>query len=311
MAKVSVIIPTYNRAHLIGRAITSVLHQSFKDFEIIVVDDGSTDDTKTVVMSFEDDRIVYERLPTNRGVHEARNRGMELATGEYLAFLDSDDELLPQALERCVDAFSSLPDDVGIIYAAGRTYPSGELTGFDLESSGFVDWPDILCGRRFKPVKNCLAIVKKHCVGNTRWEMQGFDFVFWRRIAKRWRVFFLNEVLMVYHTNGNLNRLSKLKQRRSYRYAMAKKTSATFRVFLEEFGDELKMLCPKMYGKYLYGFARTSLIAGKRLDAAKSAVAAAIYGKALKAFLLLPLCLLPGSIVKMLYYLAGGQSQER
>lgn len=307
MAQVSVIIPTYNRAHLIGRAITSVLRQSYKDFEIVVVDDGSTDDTKAVVMAFGDDRIIYKRLPMNKGVHEARNRGMELATGECLAFLDSDDELLPQALERCTNMLSSLPSDVGVIFAAGQTYPSGELTGFDLESSGFVNWPDILCQRRFKPLKNCLAIVKKSCVGNTRWEMQGFDFVFWRRIAKRWRVFFLNEVLMVYHTNGNPDRLSNLRRRKSYRYAAAKRASAAYRAFLEEFGGELKVHCPKTYGDYLYGFATTSLIAGKRADAAKSAVTAAIDGKTLSGLLLLPLCLLPGPVVKMLY-LAGGQS---
>ena len=284
-----------------------MLRQSFKDFEIVVIDDGSTDDTKAVVMAFKDDRIIYERLPMNKGVHEARNRGMKLATGEYLAFLDSDDELLPQALERCIHTFSLLPDSVGVIYAAGRTYPSGKLTGFDLESSGFVDWLDILCQRRFRPLKNCLAIVKKSCVGNTKWEMQGFDFVFWRRVAKRWRVFFLNEVLMIYHTNGDPDQLSNLRRRRSYRYAVAKRASAVYRAFLEEFGGELKMHCPKTYGDYLYGFVTASLIAGKRLDAAKSAVAAAIYGKTLRGLLLLPLCLLPGSIVKMLY-LAGGQS---
>ena len=306
MAKVSVIIPTYNRAHLIGRAITSVLHQSFKDFEIIVIDDGSTDDTRAVVMSFEDDRVVYERLPANKGVHEARNRGMELATGEYLAFLDSDDELLPQALERCVDMFSSLPEDVGVIHAAGRAYPTGELTGFNLESSGFVDWLDILCERRFRPLKNCLGIVKKSCAEGIKWEMQGLDFAFWRRIQKRGRVFFLNEVLLLYHTTDNPDRLSNLRRRRAYRYAQAKKASSGYRAFLEEFGDELKMHCPKMYGNYLYGFATTSLIAGKRLDAAKSAVAAAIYGKKLKACLVLPLCLLPESVIKMLYLIRGG-----
>jgi glycosyltransferase involved in cell wall biosynthesis len=86
--KVSVIIPTFNRAAFLPKAINSVLNQSFKDFELIVVDDGSTDKTYKVVSSFSD--IVYIRKE-HRGPSSARNRGIEKAKGEFVAFLDSDD----------------------------------------------------------------------------------------------------------------------------------------------------------------------------------------------------------------------------
>jgi glycosyltransferase involved in cell wall biosynthesis len=100
MPKVSVIIPTYNRAHLIGRSIKSVLDQTFIDFELIVVDDGSTDNTEEVVKAYNDQRIRYIRYTKNRGAPAARNTGIRAARGEYIAFNDSDDEWLPQKLER-------------------------------------------------------------------------------------------------------------------------------------------------------------------------------------------------------------------
>lgn len=86
----SIIIPSYNRASIVERAINSVLAQSYLDFEILVVDDGSTDSTQTVVSSISDSRIRYV-FQENKGVCAARNHGASLAKGEYLVFLDSDD----------------------------------------------------------------------------------------------------------------------------------------------------------------------------------------------------------------------------
>ena len=93
----SIIIPTYNRASIIGRAIHAVLHQSFDDVEIIVVDDGSTDQTSTVVTSISNPKLTYI-YQENKGVCAARNLGASKATGKYLLFYDSDDLLLPTAL---------------------------------------------------------------------------------------------------------------------------------------------------------------------------------------------------------------------
>lgn len=102
---VSVIIPTYNRAHLLGRAIKSVLDQTYGDFELIVVDDGSTDNTEEVVRAFNDRRISYFKHSINRGVSAARNTGISIAMGSYIAFQDSDDEWLPQKLEKQMALF--------------------------------------------------------------------------------------------------------------------------------------------------------------------------------------------------------------
>lgn len=107
--KVSVIIPSYNRAHFVGEAIQSILDQTFPDFEVIVVDDGSTDNTKDVVTSFKDPRVKYT-FQENRGIAAARNTGIKATSGEYVAFLDSDDLWLPQHLELKVRLLDSRPE---------------------------------------------------------------------------------------------------------------------------------------------------------------------------------------------------------
>lgn len=95
--QVSVIIPTYNRAPYVTMAIESVLAQSYQDYEIVVVDDGSTDGTRDVLVPYKD-RIRY-LYRDNKGVSAARNTGIQVAKGEWIAFLDSDDEWLPDKLE--------------------------------------------------------------------------------------------------------------------------------------------------------------------------------------------------------------------
>lgn len=115
---VSVIIPTYNREHLIGRSIRSVLNQTYKEFEVIVVDDGSTDNTMNVVSSFNDPRIRYIRHENNLGGAIARNTGITASRGEYIAFQDSDDEWLSEKLEKQMQIFNTAPGDVNIVYSA-------------------------------------------------------------------------------------------------------------------------------------------------------------------------------------------------
>lgn len=108
LPEVSVIIPTYNRAHMLGDALRSVLGQSFTDFELIVVDDGSTDDTESLLSSWTG-RL--EVIKTNRrGVSASRNLGAQQAHGRWLAFLDSDDLWLPEKLELQLEAHHQQPE---------------------------------------------------------------------------------------------------------------------------------------------------------------------------------------------------------
>jgi glycosyltransferase involved in cell wall biosynthesis len=105
---ISVIIPTYNRGWIIKEAIDSVLAQDYVNFELIVVDDGSTDDTHDILNSYQKNFLVLRQ--NNKGVSAARNRGFAAASGRFIAFLDSDDIWLPQKLSQQVDFFQSNPD---------------------------------------------------------------------------------------------------------------------------------------------------------------------------------------------------------
>lgn len=120
---VSVVIPTYNRERTIARAIRSVLSQTYRDLELIVVDDASHDATRKRVETFTDPRLRYIGHTTNLGGSAARNTGIEQSRGEYLAFLDSDDEWLPTKLEAQLPLFRSSPS-LGIVYCSA-TYLTG------------------------------------------------------------------------------------------------------------------------------------------------------------------------------------------
>jgi glycosyltransferase involved in cell wall biosynthesis len=129
---VSVIIPTYNRADLVGRAIKSVLSQTYQDFEIIVVDDASVDNTEEAVKGFDDPRIRYMRHEQNRGGSAARNTGIRAAKGKYIAFLDSDDRFEPMKIAAQIDVFNRTEDkNMVLVYTGCRSVElqSGKVRG--------------------------------------------------------------------------------------------------------------------------------------------------------------------------------------
>jgi glycosyltransferase involved in cell wall biosynthesis len=116
---VSVAISTWNRSHLVGRAIRSALAQTFEPFELLVVDDGSTDDTPAVLAAVDDPRVHRVRHPRNYGISRTRNTALGLARGEWLAFLDDDNEWAPEYLERQL-AFALSRPEAGVAYCRAR-----------------------------------------------------------------------------------------------------------------------------------------------------------------------------------------------
>lgn len=127
MARVSVIIPTYNRSGVLPRAIDSVLNQTYNKFEIIVVDDGSSDNTQEIMESYSDNRIKYVYHETNKGANAARNEGVRRSSGKYISYLDSDDWFLPDYLQKVVDTLDGSPDTI-----------AGAFTGFKMMEGGSV-----------------------------------------------------------------------------------------------------------------------------------------------------------------------------
>lgn len=160
---VSIIIPTYNRAHLLGRAIQSVLNQTYKDFELIVVDDGSTDNTEQIVRSFSDERIRYVRHKKNKGVAAARNTGIKTARGEYMAFQDSDDEWLPEKLEKQTGIFETALPEVGVVYTGVHRLKNNRKAY--IPSSGITQKEGYIFSSLLKGnfISTPAALVKKEC----------------------------------------------------------------------------------------------------------------------------------------------------
>src|SRR5215475_868787 len=116
MPKVSVIIPTHNRAEFLRSAITSVLNQTFQDFEIIIIDDASKDHTQEVIANFNDARIKVIYNQVSKGAAGARNIGIMNSSSEYTAFLDDDDEWLPEKLQIQNCFLDDSPSEVGGVY---------------------------------------------------------------------------------------------------------------------------------------------------------------------------------------------------
>lgn len=122
---VSVVIPTYNRIHTLPASVDSVLKQSYKNLELIIMDDGSTDGTEEYVKGITDARVRYRKADKNMGPSAARNRGAELAQGEYLAFQDSDDEWMPDKLEKQMKIMLG-NKNVSLVYSEFGFYMEGK-----------------------------------------------------------------------------------------------------------------------------------------------------------------------------------------
>jgi glycosyltransferase involved in cell wall biosynthesis len=118
---ITVVITTYNRASLLSEAIKSVLNQTFSDFELIIVDDRSSDETPDVVASFQDSRIRYIRHEQNKGLAASRNTGLQYARGKYIAFLDDDDEWGPEKLALQLDAMEKSEYHPCLVYTGKQS----------------------------------------------------------------------------------------------------------------------------------------------------------------------------------------------
>lgn len=127
----SIILPTYNRAHFLPKAIESVLAQTFEDWELVIVDDGSTDNTKEVVLAYQDPRIVYF-YQENQERSAARNNGMSKAKGDFICFLDSDDYYLPEKLNNYKDAIDANLNRLVVFYDGLMFEENGTFQKFDL-----------------------------------------------------------------------------------------------------------------------------------------------------------------------------------
>lgn len=158
---VSIIMPAFNNAGYICESIDSVLAQTYTDWELWVVDDGSTDNTADVVKKFKDRRIHYVKQAKNKGVAAARNLGIEKSQGRFLAFLDSDDIWLPEKLEKQL-AFMNRKK-CGMSYTEYRQFANrSDVAGKLIRTRDSVDYQVLLKGNDI----GCLTVIMAHYVMN-------------------------------------------------------------------------------------------------------------------------------------------------
>lgn len=204
---VSIIVPTYNRAHVIKRAIDSILRQTYSSYEIIVVDDGSTDETASVISGINDARLRFIALEENKGVAHARNVGIRAAAYDYIAFLDSDDEWLPDKLELQMDKMMNSVNQFGMVYC--------RMGGMLRDGTGRFVCPhqdfgkEMLGGDLFRQLlyRNVIGtpsmVVRRECleqVGGFKETLQCLeDWELILRIARQWKIGFVDEILVEVH----------------------------------------------------------------------------------------------------------------
>ena len=204
---VSVVIPTYNRAPLIGRSIKSVLNQTYQDFEIIIVDDASTDDTKEVVTAFNDERIRYIRHDKNKGEAAARNTGIKAARAELIASQDSDDEWLPEKLAKQIQLLKNTSPKVGVAYTGFWKIENNEKTyiPFSWVNQKEGDIHKELLKGNF--IGSPATLIKKECFKKAgMFDEKLFhlvDWEMWLRISKHYHFKCVDEPLVVAHYDSD------------------------------------------------------------------------------------------------------------
>lgn len=199
MEKVSVIIPTYNRSSTIKRAVESVIKQTYKNLEIIIIDDASTDDTSKIIKKIPDDRIIYKKLRKNKGACFARNKGIDISTGEYITFQDSDDYYLEEKIERQIKNLKKNKSDIDFCKLKLFMHDKEIIIPSDIKQLKFEKYGvnEELFNGNFISTQAILmkrSIAKKTMFDNSFPRLQDYDFIL--RATSISKTSFTNEILV-------------------------------------------------------------------------------------------------------------------
>ncbi len=212
-ATVTVIIPTYNRAHWLGGAIQSVLDQTYEDFVLMVSDNASTDHTPEVVASFSDPRISYVRRPRNVGLLENHNLSLDAVSTKYALILPDDDVLFPQILEKTVAVLDEHPNagmvhcSFDVIAASGETVTPRTNWTYGLEGDTVEPGHDFVRESMTFSCRVCAstALMRMDALKTNRFDPADFpaiDFGMWLRMAVEWDMAFLDQPMAGYRIHG-------------------------------------------------------------------------------------------------------------
>ena len=270
---VSVITPTYNRMHLLPRTWASLSRQTEQRFQWIVVDDGSTDQTRAFVTSLHDTRISYI-YQNNAGQNVARQRGELEICAPLVVFLDSDDELYSgDTLNLMIDTIKNTPIDIGVVAFAVITPEGGGGHSRFAEDEMILGYEDLICGCKARG--EAFRIFKREALKTTTWWTDGLGLLSLRyfEIAKNYRFLYLNQPALIYHMNhgGNLSSGEASIKR-------AKSMADGYIKLIENHRAGWLAACPSVYGAKLYNAAMYCAIDGQSTKAFLFAIQSMHYG---------------------------------
>lgn len=250
--KVSIVIPTYNRVEFLPKAIQSVLNQTYRDWEMIIVDDGSIDKTEEIVKGYKESRIRYIVHKYNLGLSAARNTGIKNSRGEYIAFLDSDDEWFPEKISCQMNIFQKEDSKCGVICTSGYMIKNDKIKGVKAIPANLGNFYEKFLFENITWTSNVLA--KKECFKKAGLFDENLesceDWDMWIRIAKYYKFVFLEMPLAKYVVHpGQLSE------------NLLKKINARKRI-LFKYQDELKNR-KFIYSHHYYKIGNLCCLSGK------------------------------------------------
>ncbi|MBL0309836.1 MAG: glycosyltransferase [Bacteroidetes bacterium] len=259
----SIIIPTYNRADLIGKAIQSIVTQTYSDWELIVIDDGSKDNTKDVVVGFNDPRIKYV-WQQNQERCEARNNGIKLAQGKYICFLDSDDYYLSDRLQLLFDELSIRKFPVELFFTPLIHEKNGHFSQIEPKEISAQTVFDDIAQSVIHSQQVCAArVIFKEFLFDIQFHI-GEDMELWLRIARKYNITLLkaqHSIVVVDHENRSVN----YKLNNSY----AEQLKTLRHIFSPEHSGKVvsKSIQNQLIGNCYFGIARFYIYDGQRFRA--------------------------------------------
>ncbi len=297
---VSIIIATYNRVDAVSKSIESVLNQSYKELEIIVVDDGSSDNTSKILKEKFGEKIVLNILEKNQGATFARNTGLKMAKGEYSIVWDSDDVLYPNAIEVLIEKAKEFPDTL-TISAPTNVFRNEQKIEFKKIPEGFISLETMICANmpKFKLVR--MSKTSAHQEKQILYRGKNLDFMINNELCSAGGWFHVDQELGDHFLFSDKNSLTIKRKKLNINSSINRADFIS--EHLNRFKDVYLKKCPRRYSDYAYGATLGFILKGDLKRARELASDSWSAYKNIRNFVLWILTKIPFSspILKFLY----------
>ncbi|GEM_PF-350154 len=280
--KISIVIPTYNRAWCIERVIKSVLNQTYKNWELIIVDDGSTDKTRDLISQYLKDNRIQYFYQENKGVNFARNKGFDVVQGDYVMPFDSDDELKKDALKIIVKEVEELKDPKIGVLLFNCEDKNGIIIGEYPRNNEIITYFDWIKGEKMSGEKK--AVIKGDLIKNLKYRFPNMsgqnEDILWLTILKRYNCLFIPKTVRIYYTDhqDRLTGTGQIIKKAKYQHDL-------YEIFLKEFKQDYVKYNPKKLGYIYFEKGVNEILSGSLKDGRESLIESVKYNRERKALI--------------------------